>query len=200
MDSDSKKELPFEKHGKVIIYPFCWLYRLDLRSISHIDSRSSTLNGTEHLQWHNQVVRILHCFALNVNGFVTEKTCLRQMLYPQSWERSWLLEKNTLACLECTKLYQVNESRHEGRQKPCVEGVMTAKGNAWRLIKVPAKDSTRAEPFPCAPWQSAHLPCRYQEFHLSPSTASSPKSLVDLLSATTSNHKHLMCHGPRKML
>lgn len=84
--SDSEKKLSSERHGKVIIYPFCWVYHLDLGSISHIDPRSSTLTRTEHFQWQNQVVRILHCITLKVNGFVTEKTCPQERLGPQSWE------------------------------------------------------------------------------------------------------------------
>lgn len=148
--SDSEKKLSSERQGKVIIYPFCWVYHLDLGSISHIDPRSSTLTRTEHFQWQNQVVRILHCITLKVNGFVTEKTCPQERLGPQSWEiiyaRRWRMH---MPCLECAKLLQDNKSRYEGGAKI----VWERRNNEWKWNtlslnnQVPGKHSTGAELF-----------------------------------------------------
>lgn len=102
-------------------------------------------------------------------------------------------------CLECTEPFQVNKSTDEADNSFAGEGIMNAKQKTLMLNEGPAKHSTRAELLPVL-WCSAPLPSMYQALCSSPSTASSLHSLMDLSSASTCSHKHLMCHGPTKML
>lgn len=178
--SASEKKLPSERHGKVIIYPFCWVYHLDLGCISHIDPRSSTLTRTEHFQWQNQVVRILHCITLKVNGFATEKTCPPGVAWSpklRDYARKWRMH---MPCLECAKLFQVNKGRHEGGRKSVEkEGIMKETGTHWA-------SATRCQVsiawgrvfffsffFPHDQWQSACSPGRHQALNWIPSPGSS---------------------------
>lgn len=130
--SDSEKKLSSERQGKVIIYPFCWVYHLDLGSISHIDPRSSTLTRTEHFQWQNQVVRILHCITLKVNGFVTEKTCPQERLGPQSWEIMLAGEECICLAWNVLNYSRITKADMKGGQKSFEkEGIMNESETHW---------------------------------------------------------------------
>lgn len=82
---------------EVVIYPLCWFYHLELRSIRHIDP---DLPPWLVQSTSNDKIKLFTCFIVllwKINEFVTENTWFPQSLHPENWGRSQPLGKYALA-------------------------------------------------------------------------------------------------------
>ena len=82
---------------EVIIYPLCWFYHLELRSIRHIDP---DLPPWLVQSTSNDKIKLLTCFIVllwEINKCVTENTRFPLSLHPENWGRSQPSGKYALA-------------------------------------------------------------------------------------------------------